>query len=182
MSSTQIFLQIEFERGGLIKGGSVADGFEEYIEIASFRWGMKVSGDISNVRKGRPLFEQLKLSKSFDTASIGLLNCMRTRDRIKGARLTVTHGALAAGTTMADRTVMTVEFSSGFLTNIDLDVNESGKEVSIDEDLEFSFTELDVKYFPPTTVAGGKRAAPMTFDLVLDTAEAEYSGMAGLFD
>lgn len=184
MSSNLIFLYLEFDKARQVKGESTFEQFQGHIELRDFKWGMKFAGEAkmaNNKVKRRIAYEHIKLTKSFDASSVLLLNCMRTHDRLETARITIAHRVHeGAGDGQLRQTMVTV-LNDAYITNINLDMNESGNEVFLQEDIEIAFRSVKVDYYPPSYGAGGKREGALSFQSHLDTADVDLSGMADLF-
>lgn len=149
MGWSQIFLKIEFRDAGEIKGESEFKGFEDQIVLLDFDWSMSVSQDVT--KANGPLVrkisvEPMKLAKRFDSASVKLLNCMRKRDPINKARITVAHRVNDNEDGL--RQAFAVELSDARLESIDLDMSESGKSIILQEDIVVRYAKIKVQYYP----------------------------------
>lgn len=184
MGWSQIFLKIEFERGGVIDGECEFLGHEREIVLMDFDWGMAAQRDFrkekGNVQR-RIKVEPVKLSKRFDSASVSLLKCMEASDLVKRATITVAHSLDAEKGT--SRKVFSIDIERARLEKIDLDMRSDGKAMVLQEDLVLADAEVLRIEYVPHSVQGQqvKRAAPVSFEIRSLPEEADLSGLSDMF-
>jgi type VI secretion system secreted protein Hcp len=174
MASSQIFLDIEFENAGAVRGDATLHDYAGLIEIESFEWGMEAAGDVdsSNPKgpKGRIAYQALTLKKGFDGSTTALLACLKARDPVVKAKLTLVHGhGDSAGRA---RDVLTVLIKDGFLEELNVNMSEGDKSISVREDLTFSYRHIEFSYRAEKSGDSVRRQQPVAFQAHLDTEDA----------
>ena len=165
MAWAYIFMKVELQKGGLVKGEARAAGYEGQIEVDSFGWGgLEARDAFKGTRPKGAKFvivkvegSELSIRKRVDSASPALLRALHTKDRITRATLTVVAQAGEAGKGAAE--MFSIAISDARVKQVSVDVSESEKEVTLSEDVTFAFDAVQVKY---TTVmrAGQTARAP----------------------
>lgn len=164
MSATMIFLKLYVDNKPIAGEGTTED-YAGQIEIESFSWGMKAT----HTQKGRDKVsvevrpEKISLSKYFDKSSTNLCKFADTRKAFNTARLTFLSMVLKTSN-QKPKPVMEMVLSDGYVEDVKLTASESGKSMSLKEDVTLSFRKLKVIYHP-VELRRGARGAPTTFDL-----------------
>ncbi len=182
MASSQIFLDIEFKNAGAVRGDATLHDYAGLIEVESFEWGMEAAGDVDssnpNGPKGRIAYQALKLKKGFDGSTTALLACLKARDPVVKAKLTLAHGH--GDSTGRARDVLTVLIKDGYLEELNINMNEGDKSISVREDLTFSYRKIEFSYRAEKSGDSVRRQQPVSFQANLDTEDA--LGPGSLFD
>lgn len=164
MSATMIFLKL-FVDGKPVLGEGTTEDYVGQIEVESFAWGMKAK----HTEKGRDKVsvevrpERVTLSKYFDKASTNLCVYADARKPFSTARLTFLSMVLKTSKEKP-KPVMEMVFSDGYIEEVKLNASESGKSMTLKEDLSLSFRKFKLIYHP-VELRRGARGAPTTFDL-----------------
>lgn len=169
MLSSQVFLQIEFEKAGKVAGNCIVEGFEGWIELGGFGWGLKASGEANMKRNSRVEFDHFTAAKGYDRATNIFLRCLNAQDKFTAAKVVVVHGAMETGSSLEERATLVVDLSNGYLTKVDLGVSGGDKSADITENIDLSFQQVKFFYYPAVSAAGGKRKPPMSLELEVDT-------------
>ncbi|HSI61232.1 MAG TPA: type VI secretion system tube protein Hcp [Ideonella sp.] len=156
MSDTLLYLSIAFD-GDPVPGESVAERFENQIEIDDFRWGMSVKGNRKQTtgpaaqarQAANVAHKNLVLSAFFDTATTALIKCMTQRKKFRLARLTVAH-PVNSEERRRKVDVMEIELRQGYVEKVNINASESGKSGSLKVSYELSYTGVGLNYHPAT--------------------------------
>ena len=90
MALGDMFLKIETQRQGAIKGEALDDKHKNEIDVMSWSWGMRAQTAMAGAGAGsKATLDELEIVKRVDSASTGLMAAMRNNDAIKIATLTV---------------------------------------------------------------------------------------------
>lgn len=139
MAKSDMFLLIEGQKTGAIKGESADKIYPGQIDIYGWSWGMSSSGAMAGSGGGlKTSLTEIRISKQVDAASTPLMSVMRSGEVIKKAVLTVRK----AGTVPIDYFILTVE--RGRITSYEVG-SPGGPELS--EQLSIAFEKIDVQYF-----------------------------------
>lgn len=139
MAKSDMFLLIEGQKTGAIKGESVDKVYPAQIDVYGWSWGMSSSAALAGSGGGlKTSLSELRISKLVDAASTPLMSVMRSGELIKKAVLTVRK----AGTVPIDYFIMTIE--RGRITSYELG-SPSGPELS--EQLSIAFEKIEVQHF-----------------------------------
>jgi type VI secretion system secreted protein Hcp len=148
MANGDMFLSVDGQRTGAIKGGSIDTKRTGEIDVLGFSWGMKAPSSVGGTSaKGRRTLLELRISKGVDSASTALMSVLSTNELIKRAVLTVRK----AGGEQIDFFSITIE--RGRLTSIE--VGAQG-DPEITEELSFAFEKIEVQYFGQDAKGGRK--------------------------
>jgi type VI secretion system secreted protein Hcp len=158
MAKSDMFLSVESQRAGAIKGESTEKGFENQILVSGWSWGMKVPAVLGgSSARGRRTLAELRIIKAVDTASTSLMSVMVTNDLIKKAVLTVRK----AGGVQIGYFSMTLERAR--ITAYDVGC-EDGPELN--EEISIAFEKIEISYHAQDE-KGIKRGAHIFNDEVL---------------
>ncbi len=139
MAKSDMFLLIEGQKTGAIKGESVDKVYPAQIDVSGWSWGMGSSGAMAGSGGGlKTSLTEIRISKMVDAASTPLMSVMRSGELIKKAVLTVRK----AGTVPIDYFILTIE--RGRITSYEVG-SAGGPELS--EQLSIAFEKIDVQYF-----------------------------------
>jgi type VI protein secretion system component Hcp len=148
MSSSQIFLDIKFEKAGTIHGECEFAGFENQIPLLEFGWAMQLKASQQRDSKQSVSLANVSIKKRFDDSSVKLMNCLNMRDTILKARITVAHtvhtSADAAGSM---RKAFVLEMENARLESIDLGMTDAGDSVILEEDIVVCFTRVRIERY-----------------------------------
>ena len=140
MPEADIFLQLESQRAGAIKGESTDPAHPGEIQITDWSWGMTGSPAMGGSGAGiKTALSELHLYKRADTATTALMSVMRTNDVVKKAVLSVRK----AGGTPIDYFVLTVQKAR--ITSYEV---RSRSEVDpfLHEHFTLAFQKIDIAY------------------------------------
>lgn len=150
-----IFLRIELEEGGLVKGSSLIGRYESRIMIDSFTF--KMSNSEGKVRQtgqaagSRVHLDDVSISKPFDRSSIELARLAKNRERFTEARLTVDQHKVWSrpvhGQEREQNAIIVFHLLHGFIRELKWNASESGKAASVKETLELTFKQVEIEYY-----------------------------------
>ncbi len=148
MASGDMFLMIEGQKSGVVKGESSDSVYPGQIDVMGWSWGMSTSSTIGGAGAGsRTSLSELRIRKLTDTASTALMSVMRNNELIKKAVLTVRK----SGGVQID--YLTVTIQRGRITSFEI-AAPSGPQVS--EELSIAFESIEVEYFAQDQRGGRK--------------------------
>ncbi len=148
MAIGDMFLLLEGEKSGVVKGESSDSVYPGQIEVTGWSWGMTTSSTIGGAGKaGRSALSELRLRKLTDTASTALMSVMRNNELIKKAVLTVRK----AGGVQID--YLSVTIRKGRITYFEIAAPD-GPQLS--EELSIAFESIDVEYHEQDQKGGRK--------------------------
>lgn len=159
MSKGDIFLKIDSQRGGVIKGESNDSAHPNEIDVVSWSWGMRAGGAMGGAgAAGRTAMDAITISKQVDSASTALMSVMRSNDLIKKAVLTVRK----AGTVPIEYFIVTIEQAR--ITSYDVGT-APGAEHLMDEKITISFQKISIDYYPQDATGGRKGGSNFSADV-----------------
>ena len=148
MASGDMFLMIDGERTGVVKGESNDSVYPGQIDVTGWSWGMTTSAAIGGSGSGaRSQLSELRVRKLTDTASTALMSVMRNNELIKKAVLTVRK----AGGVQID--YLTVTLKKARITYFEI-AAPSGPQLS--EELSIAFESIEVEYYAQDQKGGRK--------------------------
>jgi type VI secretion system secreted protein Hcp len=153
-SDADIFLHVQTQRAGKIKGEVTTENHVGDIEVRSWRWGVNATTAIGSTEAtGRRQYKHLTVVKGLDTASTGLLSALVRNDEVKEAKLTMRKG----GGEALEYYVMTL--GKARVVGVDVDVDDAGKPT---EQVAFAFTKIGIEYIGQS--GGGQGLGTLAFD------------------
>lgn len=148
MANGDMFLSVDGQRTGAIKGGSVDTKRAGEIDVLGFSWGMKAPSSVGGTSAiGRRTLLELRITKGVDSASTALMSVLSTNEMIKKAVLTVRK----AGGEQIDYFSITIERAR--LTSLGVGAQGSPE---INEEVSFAFEKITVDYFGQDAKGGRK--------------------------
>lgn len=149
MSSPDMFLLVEGQRTGAVKGESKDSVYPDQIDVVGWTWGMHSSSAIGGGAgsAAKTALSELRIRKLADTASTALMSVMRNGELIKRAVLTVRKG----GGVPID--YFTVTIQQGRITSYEVE-SQAGPVLS--EQLSIAFEKIEVQYFAQDQRGGRK--------------------------
>lgn len=156
MAKADMFLKIEGQSTGPIKGESSAPEHPEEIEILEWSWGMSGSTGLGGSGSGvRTALSEMRFGKETDRATTQLMSVMRNNELIKKAVLTVRKAG-----TLPPVEFLTITLSNARLTSINLGTVTAGSP-SLSEQFSMAFEQIEVRYAPQRKA--GDKGADLTF-------------------
>lgn len=153
MAKADMFLSLEGQRTGIVKGESNAPNHLEEIEIQGWDWGMSSSGAFSGRGAAtKAALNELRLTKGADTATTQLMSVMRSNELIKKAVLSVRKAGVSPP---FDYLKITIQ--RGRITSLTIG-NDSPGLPELVERLTIAFEEIEVEYSAQDP-GGGKKAS-----------------------
>ena len=157
MALADMFLLIEGQKTGKIKGESKDLVYPEHIQILGWTWGMSSSasmggGDIS----AKTALSELHISKNVDTATTALMSVMRNNEVIKKGVLTVRK----SGGKPID--YFKLIFERGRITSHTI-ASQSGPELT--EQLSIAFEKIEVQHCAQDDTGAKKAASTFTAEV-----------------
>jgi type VI secretion system secreted protein Hcp len=153
MASPDMFLLVEGQSTGTVKGESADSVYPGQIDVLGWSWGMSSSAAIGGGGGAvKTALSELRIRKLADTATTALMSVMRNGEVIKRAVLTVRK----SGGNPIDYFVVKVE--QGRITSYDVE-SQGGPEVS--EQFSIAFERIEVQYYEQAQ--SGARKASSTF-------------------
>jgi len=141
MAKGDLFLKLEGERAGPIRGEAHDAVHGQEIDITSWSWSMDYPDELrSGGRTGRASLRSLCVTKSTDASSTALMSAMYTNEKLKKAVLTVRK---AGGAAPIDYFVVTLK--DAYITRFDIESKESPAPGLV-ERLELRFAGIDITY------------------------------------
>lgn len=171
MGFGQLFLKIKFEKAGVLDGESEFIGYEKQIMVEGASWSINTvdtQDSTGRARKNirRVQLANLRLSKRFDLASVNLLKCFDSRDRIVKGRLTMAHAQMGE-VDSAPRDAFVLEFEKGYIEQYDLDMDTADNEAILREDIVMVFSNLKIE-ITPVNAQGRYERTKMIFQTDLE--------------
>lgn len=182
-TTTQIYLQITMERGGLVSGESTAGGYENRIDIDSFDFNASAkpmslkSASDKKVRNNLDL-KRVSINKVFDRASLQLAGVMKRRERFTEAKIAVDQQYIdPEWSGKARNEILIVYLYGGYVADIRLQTSEGSSGAQIKEILELSFHNFRVEYYAEDRGNSGRlvddyRWEPCIYETSRDEQEA----------
>ncbi len=151
MALSDMFLLVDGQRTGPIKGESADKVHAGQIDVLNWSWGMSSAHSMGGAGTGlKTSLSELRVSKMADTASTSLMAVMRNGEIIKKAVLTVRK----AGGVQQDFFTLTIE--RGRITSYEIG-SQSGPELG--EQFSIAFEKIEVQYFEQDATGGRKGAS-----------------------
>ncbi len=148
MANGDMFLSVDGQKTGAVKGGSVDTKYAGQIDVLGFSWGMKAPSSVgSNSAKGRRTLLELRITKAVDSASTALMSVMSTNELIKKAVLTVRK----AGGVQIDFFTITIERAR--ITSLEVGAQGSPE---MTEEVFMAFEKITVEYYGQDAKGGRK--------------------------
>jgi type VI protein secretion system component Hcp len=126
-------------------------GFSGHIALESFSWGLHADSTKSDAKgekaKISVKFEKLQFSKYYDSASIQLCNLMNSDTKIEKGVVLKFVDPTSAGSNSKFESIMEMELKEVYIESISLRASESGKAISVTEDVVMSFHEVALRYY-----------------------------------
>jgi type VI secretion system secreted protein Hcp len=141
MAIGDMFLRLESQRGGLVKGESTDAAHPQEIHVIDWSWGMTSSPMLGG--KGgavKTALSELHIHKRADSSTTALMSVMRTNDLIKKAVLSVRK----AGGKQID--YLTIAIERGRITSYEIN-SQSDVGPHIVEHLTLTFEKIDISYY-----------------------------------
>jgi type VI secretion system secreted protein Hcp len=158
MANGDMFLSVDGQRTGPIKGGSIDTKRAGEIDVLGFSWGMKAPSSVGGTSaKGRRSLLELRITKGIDSASTALMSVMSTNELVKKAVLTVRK----AGGEQIDYFSITIE--RGRITSLEVGAQGSP---AITEELSIAFEKITVDYFGQDPKGGRKGGSTFTDEVM----------------
>jgi type VI secretion system secreted protein Hcp len=141
MAHADMFLKLDSQRAGVVKGESEDITHPGEIQIDDWSWGMSGTPGLGAGSAGlKTALDELHIHKRIDSASTALMSVMRNNDQIKKAVLSVRK----AGGTPIDYLVITVEKAR--ITRYEVRTSQ-GEGPRVTEHLALSFEKIDIAYY-----------------------------------
>jgi type VI secretion system secreted protein Hcp len=138
-----MFLKIEGQKQGPIKGESRDPDHTDEIEVVAWSWGMQSHTSLqSGLDTSKSSIDALRITKLADKASTGIMSSLRTNEIIKQATLTVRK----AGEKPLEYLKITLKQARIVSYSTSAESADSGPEVR--EDVSFAFRQMTVEYTP----------------------------------
>jgi len=150
--STSLLL-LEFP-GAAVTGDCTIAGFAGHISLDSFSWGSVKA--ITKQEKGKKpttsvKFDKLQVTKVYDCSSIPMANMMNSETKFATAVLKFIDplsGSAKPGVKASKfESIMEMEMKDGYIESITMRAAESGKAISVIEDVVLSFHEVSLSYY-----------------------------------
>jgi type VI secretion system secreted protein Hcp len=139
MAKGDMFLLIDGQKTGAIKGESADKVYTGQIDVLGWSWGMSSSTAIGGASSGvKTSLSELRIVKAVDAATTPLMSVMRSGEIIKKGVLTVRK----AGGTQIDYFTITIE--RGRITAIEV-ASQDGPDLT--EQMSIAFEKIEVQYF-----------------------------------
>ena len=157
MAKGDMFLLIEGQRTGTIKGESTDKVYPGQIDVVGWSWGMSSAAAMGGASSGpKTSLSELRILKAVDASTTPLMSVMRSGEIIKKAVLTVRK----AGGTQIDYFTLTVE--RGRITALDVASQEGPV---LNEQLAIVFEKIEVQYFAQDEQGGRKGGSTFTTEV-----------------
>lgn len=138
MANSDMFLKLEGQKTGVIKGESHDSAFPNQIDVLGWSWGMSTSSSIGGSGpSGRSSLNELRIRKATDRASTALMSVMRTNEIIKEGVLTVRK----AGGVQIE--YLTISVRRGRITSFEISGLDGPR---LSEELSIAFESIEVEY------------------------------------
>lgn len=141
MADSDMFLRLESQRAGWVKGESRDTTHKDEIQIVDWQWGMTSSPAVGGSSTAlKTALSELHLFKLADSATTGLMSIMRNNDQVKKAVLSVRK----AGGSQIDYMIITVEKAR--ISSYDIRT-QSAIGPLVYEHFTLSFESIEVDYY-----------------------------------
>ena len=138
-----MFLAVKGVRNGVIQGESEDAVHGKEIEIISWSWGMNqhmAPGGGLTQKTGRRSTQELKITKSLDTASTGLLSALSSNELLTSVVLTMRK----AGSTPLE--FLKITLKEACVSSISVEGGVPAGSVGLVEVVTFAFNVIEVEY------------------------------------
>jgi len=138
-----MFLSVKGAQKGVINGESEDGAHPKEIEVLAWGWGMnqRLSPGGGTAPTGRASIHELKITKSVDCASTGLMWALRTNEIITAAVLTVRK----AGKTPLE--FLKIKLGDARVSSIDIQGGVPPGSVGVVEVVTFAFNKISIEYY-----------------------------------
>jgi type VI secretion system secreted protein Hcp len=141
MALGDMFLKLDSQRAGLVKGESEDPSHPGEIQIDDWSWGMSGTPGLGAGSAGlKTALDELHIHKRMDSASTALMSVMRNNDLVKKAVLSVRK----SGGVPIDYLVITLEKAR--ITRYEVRTAQ-GDGPRVMEHLALTFEKIDVAYY-----------------------------------
>jgi type VI secretion system secreted protein Hcp len=141
MARADMFLKLDSQRAGVVKGESEDPAHPGEIQVDDWSWGMSGTPGLGAGSAGlKTALDELHIHKRIDSASTALMSVMRNNDLVKKAVLSVRK----AGGNPIDYLVITIE--KGRITGYDVRTAQ-GDGPRVMEHLTLAFEKIDIAYY-----------------------------------
>jgi type VI protein secretion system component Hcp len=162
-------------KGKAIEGDAEVDGFLKYIVLDSFSWGARIDDRIAEKSKGKSAKnfkgDSIRISKFLDGASTNLFGAMDTSaeshsaadiDKFKNDNVAVISMATYSNRGPdggGPKKILEMTLRGCAIREIATSGSGSGLSMELGEDLQLSFEEMKLDYFPADTTTYTRGAA-----------------------
>jgi type VI secretion system secreted protein Hcp len=147
-----------FLKLGDIKGESPVKGFEHYIQLLAWSWGMSQSGtahDGSGAGAGKANFQDISATKYIDTSTPLLIKAVAMGDHFETGKLVFRK---AGGASTVE--YITIDLTEVMITSVS--VGGSGGEDRFTENISLNFAKFEFIY-QEQEKTGAKKGGPIKF-------------------
>jgi type VI secretion system secreted protein Hcp len=136
-----MFLSVKGAKAGVINGESEDAAHPKKIEVVSWGWGMnqRLAPGGGTVATGRRSLHELKITKSIDTASTGLMWALRHNEIIEATLI-----VRKAGKTPLE--FLKIKVADARVSSIDIQGGVPPGSVGVVEVVTFAFNKIDIEY------------------------------------
>jgi type VI secretion system secreted protein Hcp len=156
MAQSDMFLKIDGNRQGAIKGEAQDAAHRDEIDVLGWHWGME-GNQVHGQDSTKVSVHELRVSKQVDKASTALLSALRSNEVIKKAVLTVRK----AGKDKLEYYTVTME--RGRITAVKQVCGESAEPSFLKEEVGIAFSKFKIEYTPQG--ADGQKRGSTGFEM-----------------
>jgi type VI secretion system secreted protein Hcp len=143
VADQDMFLKLEGQRLGAIKGESQDGKHKDEIDVLAWSWGMTTRTQMGSAGVApKSQVNELNICKRVDSASAPLMSALRNNDEIKKGVLTVRK----SGKTPHEYLKITIQ--KGRITSLNVRSGSGDSPAELFEDVSFTFQTITVEYVP----------------------------------
>lgn len=159
MALADMFLKLDSQRAGVVKGESEDPSHPGEIQVDDWSWGMSGTPGLGAGSAGlKTALDELHIHKRVDSASTALMSVMRNNDLIKKAVLSVRK----SGGKPIDYLVITIEKAR--ITRYEVR-SAQGDGPRVQEHLALAFEKIDIAYYEQDAQGQRKGASNFTTEV-----------------
>ncbi len=166
---------IELMQVGNIQGGSTLKGYQNWIDVNSFSWGVSVAAPNfgSGAGAGKAILSDFSWSQLADKSAPGLF-----LDAVKGANIpTITFDVLNTGGNGIPAKYFEMSFTNAMITSLNYSGSSGGNGVDLNG--TFAYQAVKMTYWPIDNK--GRIGSPVSASYDLSTAKGSVSNLLSVY-
>jgi len=160
-STTQIYMEISLDTGSLLSGDTMASGYENRIDINSFRLhGRAQKSTLKEIEGGVKAnlnFNRVAIEKVFDRSSLLLGGMLNRKEKFTEAKISIDQQYIdPKWVGKINNESLIIYLYSGYVADIKFRTSEANAGASITEEVSLSFYKCSVYYYAEDRDRKGK--------------------------